>query len=151
MAFELYGQDAPYVASSNVTTITWTGNPPTYASGGLQQYTIVVPDTGTGNQSDVKAAANANVMPIGVTQDGPAIGSMQAVRVRVLGYSKVLAGGAITVGAQLSANATGQAVVAAAAGATNTYLLGIAESAAAQAGDLVTVRLTPGATVQVNA
>jgi len=151
MAVELYGIDVPRIASSNVSGLTYSGNPPVYSSGGVPQYYIVIPDTSDGTNFAVTLAANANVIPAGVAQDGPATGTGQSMRVRVMGESKVVAGGAISYGAQVSANASGQAVTAAAAGATDTYVLGIAQTAATQAGDVITVLLTIGATTQVNA
>ncbi len=141
--------DIPGHASTNVSALTYTGNPPVYSSGGIPQYYVVIPDTVDGTNEAVTLAANANVIPLGIAQDGPAVGPGQAVRIRALGVTKAIAGGAITFGQAVSANASGQVVAAAAAGATNTYIVGIALTPAAQAGDVISVLLTPGATVQV--
>lgn len=157
MAFEaLQGNDLPYRASSNVTSPTFTGNPPAYSSGGLPQYRVVTYDLATGNQSDIILASSATVMPLGISQSGGPIpgvgvsGPGQSVRVRTQGVSKVEAGAAITVGALLMTDSSGRVVTATAPAATNVFLIGQAESAATAAGDLVAVRLMIGATQQVN-
>ena len=144
MAYETQLFDEPMQASANVTTVTYSGNPPVYASGGIPQFYAVVPDTGTGFESDVKLAG-ANAAIIGIAQDGPAVGPAQQVRVRSLGVSKMVAGGAIAVGALIQTNASGQGVTAAAGTTTNLPVIGIARTAAAQAGDLFSIFLTPGA------
>ena len=144
MAYETQLFDEPCKASANVTTVTYSGNPPVYASGGIPQFTAVVDDTGTGLESDVKLAG-ATVAIRGIAQNGPAAGPGDAVQVRCLGVSKMVAGGAITVGALIQTNASGQGVVAAAGTATNLPVIGVARTAATQAGDLFSIFLTPGA------
>lgn len=151
MAFEIgTHNDFPYQASSNVSAITWTGNPPVYSSGGIPQYYGVVYDTGTGNESDVKLAG-ANAAIIGVAQDAPAVTAGGAVRVRTQGITRMIAGGAVTVGALLATDSSGRAVTAPSAGATDSPVIGVAETAATGAGDVLSVRLTPGAMTTVNA
>lgn len=150
MAYETQLFDEPCQASANVTAVTYSGNPPVYASGGIPQFYAVVDDTGTGNESDVKLAG-ANVAIRGIAQDGPAVGPAQEVRVRALGISKMIAGGAITVGQLIQTNASGQGVAAAAGTATNLPVIGVARTAATQAGDTFSVFLTPGAASIVTA
>lgn len=66
------------------------------------------------------------------------------VDVRMLGITKMVASAAITFGAKVNANASGQA---AAVGAAGTNGIGIALSASGAAGDVIDVFLTPGVTV----
>lgn len=133
-------------------------------SAGIPQYAVVVFDTAGGSGPyDMIAVANATTLPIGVNQSAggpptpggtiaPNATAGQSIDVRVVGVTKCIAGAAIaTANTPVSANASGQVVAAAAAGATNSYIVGIALTTAAAAGDLVTVLLTPGATTQVNA
>lgn len=150
----------PFVASSNVTAVTLTGNPPAYSSGGIPQFTAVVQDTATGNNRDVKGAT-VNTAPIlGVLQNSTypagnsqagAIGPADGADVMVYGVTKMVAGAAITSGALVSVNGSGQAVTAPAAGVSQVYAVGIALSAATAANDLVEVLLLPGLATQVNA
>lgn len=154
MAFEIQGNssDLPYQASSNVTALTYSGNPPVYASGGIPQYAVVSPDTGTGNESDVILAANgAGNIFIGIAQDGPATGPGESLRVRVSGVSKAIASAAITVGQLVTvANSSGQLGPAPAAGATSSFIVGRAETPATEVGDLFSVLLMIGASTQVS-
>ena len=144
MAYETQLFDEPMQASSNVSAITWTGNPPTYSSGGIPQYSAVVADTGTGNESDVKLAG-ANAAIIGIAQNGPAVGPGAQVQVRTLGISKMIAGGAIAVGALIQTDASGHGVTAAAGTTVNLPVIGIARTAATASGDTFSIFLTPGA------
>lgn len=144
MAYETQLFDEPMQASSNVTTVTYSGNPPVYSSGGIAQFCAVVFDTGTGNESDVKLAG-ANAAIVGIAQNGPAVGPGQAVQVRTLGVSKMIAGGAIAVGALIQTDANGHGVTAAAGTTTNLPVIGVARTAATASGDTFSVFLTPGA------
>ena len=147
MAFEEQNfNDEPYIGSTNVSALSWTGNPPVYSSGGIPQYSVVTQDTGTGNVGDVIVATSTTVMPVGISQDGPAIGPGNSVRVRTDGISKAIAGAAISVDASLMVNGSGQVVTATAAGATTFFLIGKALTAATAAGDIISVRLRIGAT-----
>lgn len=150
MAFEVNGIDMSYVASSNVTALTFSGNPPVYSSGGIVQFTVVTADISDGTNGAVTTATSNTVLPIGVAQDGPAVTAGQSCRVRVSGYTKAIAGGAITIGQLLKTNGSGQVVAASALGATNEYIIGQAETVATQTGDVITVRLNIGASL-VNA
>lgn len=150
MATEVQGLDYSYVASSNVTALTFTGNPPVYSSGGIPQFYVVTADLADGTNGAVTLAASNTVLPVGVAQDYPAVTAGQSVRVRVSGVTKAIAGAAITVGALLKANASGQVVTASALGATNEYIIGQAETAATASGDVISVRLNIGASL-VNA
>ncbi len=76
----------------------------------------------------------------------------QSIEVRVLGISKCIAGAAIAAaGTALTVNSSGQVVAAAAAGATSTYIVGIALTTSAASGDLISVLLLPGTSQIVNA
>jgi hypothetical protein len=151
MAGEINLLDESFIASTNVTALTFTGNPPVYTSGGIPQFTAVVEDTGTGNILDVLLAGTGALI-LGIAQDGPATGPGQSLKVRRLGRSKAQASGAVTYGAIVYvANASGQLGVAPAAGATNVYAVGKAMTPATAAGDLFEVELMPGLTTQVNA
>lgn len=150
MAYETNLLDEPCEASSNVATVTYSGNPPVYASGGIPQFYAVVDDTGTANESDVKVAG-ANAAIRGIAQDGPAVGPGGAVRVRSLGISKMVAGAAIAYGALIQTDSSGRGVTAAAGTATNLPVIGVARSAATQAGDLFSIFLMPGAASLVTA
>lgn len=152
MAFEEQNfNDEPFVASSNVSAITWSGNPPTYSSGGIPQYYVVTADTGTGNVGDCLLASSTTVMPLGIAQEGPAVGPGSSVRVRTDGISKAIAGAAISVDASLMVNGSGQVVTATAAGATNFFLIGKALTSATASGDTISVRLRIGSTQYVSA
>ena len=150
----------PFVASSNVTAVTLSGNPPTYSSGGIPQFTAVVVDTATGNARDIKGAT-VNTAPIlGVVQNSTypagnsqsgAIGPGDSADVMVYGVTKMVAAGAISVNALVSVNGSGQATTAPAAGVSQVYIIGIALTAATEANDLIEVLLLPGAATQVNA
>ncbi|HEU5423715.1 MAG TPA: hypothetical protein VFU72_09270 [Nitrolancea sp.] len=150
----------PFQASSNVTAVTLTGNPPAYSSGGLVQFTAVVFDTATGNPGDIKGAT-VNTAPIlGVLQNSTypagnstagAIGPGDSADIMVYGVTKMVAGAAITYGALVSVDSSGRAVTAPAAGVSQVYAIGIAKGNATALGDLVEVILLPGVATQVNA
>lgn len=143
-----------FIASANVTNPTYTadqyGNL-TYTSGGIPQYCCVVQDLATGNPLDVTlSGANANI--IGVAQDAPATGPNRPVNVQKSGIAKVSAASAINIGDLVATTGTGgQIATAPAAGATQTYIVGRALTAATEQGDIVSVQLMIGAATQVNA
>lgn len=150
----------PFVASSNVTAISLSGNPPVYSSGGIQQFTAVILDTATGNTRDIKQASSANSPILGILQNSTcpagsnysgAITAGDSADVMVYGVTKMVASAAISAGALVSVTTGGQAVTAAAAGTTDTYVVGIALTAATGQFDLIEVLLQPGMTTQVNA
>lgn len=150
----------PMVASSNVTAVTLTGNPPAYSSGGLVQFTAVVLDTATGNTRDIKGATVNTAPVLGVLQNSTfpagnsqagAIGPGDGADIMVYGVTKMVAGAAVSNGALVSVDGSGRAVTAAAAGVSQTYIVGLALTAAAAANDLIEVLLLPAAATQVNA
>lgn len=150
------GSDLTAMASSNVSAVVYNadqfGNL-TYASGGIPQFCAVTFDAGTGNPLDVILVNGpaAATIPVGIAQDWPAVGAGSPVRVQVMGQSKAIASAAISVGALVSvSNSSGQLATASAPGATNSYIVGRAETAAAEAGDIFTVTLLLGAATQVS-
>lgn len=153
--------DSPYQASTNVSAITYTGNPATYSSGGIGQFCCVTYDTATGNPHDIKLCGSNATFCVGINQSSTvlpgaagigAIGPGDAAEVRVAGVSKAQASAAITVGQAVAvANASGQLGPAPALGATSVFIVGYAQTAASNAGDIFEVLLTPGATAIVNA
>lgn len=153
MAYELHvpGGDISRKASSNVTAITWSGNPPAYSSGGIQAGYCVIFDTGTGNVDDVKIAGAAAVIAGVAGYENVAYGPGDEIPCQVLGVAKCVAGGAISVGDQLSTDSSGRVVDAAAIGATTAAVVGIAQTSASEAGDYVSVLLTIGSTTIANA
>ena len=149
MAFETPGLDLDLQVSANATTIS--------------QYAAVAVDP-AGNTGDVIYASGTNAFALGIVQDPggpPAIGTPapantpgQSVRVRMFGISKAIAAGAITVGAAVAVSGTtGQlgSVTFPGTGATDTFVVGFALSAATAAGDLFSVLLVPGLMTQVTA
>jgi hypothetical protein len=81
--------------------------------------------------------ARSDTLPIGILQDNPASG--QAANVRMLGISKVVAGGAFPVGSVLAADDNGRLVAA----SPGDFPIGIALEAAAEAGHVVTAFILP--------
>lgn len=143
MPFEINsGRDKTRVVSSSVSAITLDskGN---YSSGGIAQGTIVKLYT-SGSARDV-VAAGAGDYPDGVVVssskgNGPGL----TCTVRDEGVVKVIAGGAISLGDLLKADASGHAVTKAADGATTEYLIGQALEAATGSGDLISVQMRIG-------
>lgn len=80
----------------------------------------------------------AGVQPIGVCVDTPAA-SGRPGNIAISGVCKVVAGAAITAGAYVASDSSGKAVTAASA----DFALGIARSAAAADGDVISVLLMP--------
>jgi len=141
-------RDEAMMASSNVTALTYTvgsNRVPTYSSGGLGQFTACIIDTVSGGINDVTSPAAAGAKAIGIVQDYPAVGPLDAVRVRVSGVSKVRAAGAIAIGDTLMvADTTGRVQTATAA--TANFVIGRALEAAVAQDDLIAaeIRISDG-------
>jgi len=146
MAVELKGIDIPMKASANV------------GGGGLAQFTAVILDASAGFADVIQATATTQPI-FGVNQDEgdqlvlnsatpPTVQAGESLRVRIAGLSKMVAGGAVTIGQFLQVNASGQAVAITslnpATTATNTFVIGQALTAATQVGDVITVLLMQG-------
>lgn len=80
---------------------------------------------------------------IGVNSD-LSVASGERVEVMVAGIANVEAGGAITIGALVTSDASGRGVAAAPAAGANNRVIGIAMEAASAAGDIIRVLLSPG-------
>lgn len=112
------------------------------SSGDLQtkQFYIVKLDTAT--QGGVLLAAAASDQIIGVLQNKPGTGSISGVNhaavVRILGISKVIAGGTVAVGDWLTSDANGKAVATTTAG---DYVIGRSLNAGSS-GDIISVLMT---------
>lgn len=96
------------------------------------------------NASGQAAVPAAGALVVGVVQNGGTAGvvSGAAATIRYDGETKMIAGGTIAAGAQVTVNATGQAVAA----TTGNYVLGIA-LASAVANDVFAVLLLAGGKV----
>lgn len=80
---------------------------------------------------------------VGVNTDLTAA-SGERVEVVTHGIAYVEAGAAVTVGVLVTSDASGRGVAAAPAAGTNNRIIGIAMEAAAAAGDIIRVLLSPG-------
>lgn len=98
----------------------------------LKQYTFVKV---TGGQT-VGAVAAGSDIAIGVLQNKPAAAG-RAATINTNGVSKCIAGAAITAGASVSFNASGQVIAA----TTGLRIVGIALQAAGAANDTIAVNL----------
>lgn len=100
-------------------------------------YLLVTPGA---DDSEVAAADAATDPLIGVTTQ---IGTQANGRCDVVmgGVTEVVAGGAVSRGASLTSDSSGRAV---AVGATASRTIGIALTAAAQAGDIISILIAPG-------
>lgn len=96
----------------------------------------LIEDDGSGNAKLVAAAAQLGIT--GVLQNDPASG--QVATVRVAGVTKCVAGAAVAAGAMIVSNAAGEGVTY---GGTGGGVVGIAQDAAAAAGDLFSLLLLP--------
>lgn len=94
-----------------------------------KQFTVIKLDS-----NGAAASAGAGEAGIGILQNNP--GSGQAATVQIDGISKAKAGGTISAGAALAANASGLLVAA----TTGNYIVGFAKAAAAS-GDVFPVVL----------
>lgn len=150
------GDVETYIGSANVSTVQYTadqyGNL-TYSSGGILQYACVVLDVATAKPYDIKAPAAANVMPIGILLDGPAIGPNQAAAIQVRGRAKCRAFAAISVGDALAVGDTSGrvATISMTGGATDTPIVGYALTSSAEIDDFVEVDLRIGSYTTVTA
>ena len=90
------------------------------------------------NSSGQAARANATDLPIGVLLNKPSVAG-QAATIAWSGVAKVVAGGAITAGARVKADANGAAIAATTAAQP---VLGIALATAAS-GDVIPVLVNP--------
>lgn len=145
MAFTNQGpyDTRPMRASSNVSALTYSGNPPAYSSGGLPFGVAVAADTGTGLVGDCTLPSAVGAKIVGIAQTYPAAGTGDSVDVAVRGTVKCLAAGAIAIDDLIEvADNTGK--VQTARSATATFLLGRAVTAAVGAGDYVSVELNIG-------
>lgn len=132
------------------------------AGAGIAQFAAVVLDS-AGSYGDVMYPSGSGAFALGVVQDAgsfPTVGgssapvntSGQAVRVRRLGTTKMIAAGAIAINSAVAISGTsGQVgqVTFPGTGATDSYVIGFARTPATAAGDLVEVELTPGLMTQV--
>src|SRR5690554_272073 len=100
-------------------------------------YLLVKPGT---NDGEVAAATASTDALIGVTTQ---IGTQDngSCDVIMAGVTEVVAGAAVTAGASLTADSSGRAVTI---GATAGRTIGVAITAAAAAGDIISVLLAPG-------
>jgi hypothetical protein len=124
------------------------------AQGGSVQYNfgeIIVP--GTAVQSCVRstAAVGGTTFFLGVCQEtidaAKVVTGKVFADVRMLGISRVIAGGTVTVGARVTSDTSARAVAVtrAAAGAQPAPILGIALTGTTNVGEHIDVLLTPGA------
>lgn len=97
---------------------------------------------GADERTVIQSAAATN-SHIGVADDIATAGAGEPVDVVMSGVATVEYGGNVTVGALLTANATGQAIAATAAAGSNVRVIGIA-MVGGVSGDLGAVLLSPG-------
>ncbi len=88
-------------------------------------------------QYDHVAGADGNAHAVSA-EEAAAAGDIFAAA-QLQGKMKVEAGGVVAVGGNVGSDASGRAIASGAA--TGDYVLGVAESAAAAAGDIIEVRL----------
>ena len=110
------------------------------ANGAVPAYTIVKPDAAAGKV--IAAAAGADKV-FGVSTDVDAVLG-ERIDVILLGDARVIAGAAFAAGDLLMADASGRAILAAAAAGANVRTIGIAREAAAALGDIVEIVVQPG-------
>ena len=93
---------------------------------------------------DVIEAANGTTgQLIGTSIRGSAGAAAADIDVHMFGIAEVIAGAAINEGDPVTAGAGGKAAAAAPATTVNTWILGVALTAAAADGDVIFVRLGP--------
>jgi len=108
------------------------------AGANIGEYNVVKFD-GSGNVIPATAASD---QPVGVAQYQADSG--RPVAVTVMGYTKVVASGAISAGDRLKADTNGQVAAAGGEGAgTTVNVIGIAISNATSAGDIIEAVLFP--------
>ena len=83
-------------------------------------------------------SAGANVIGIAIGETDDAVAADADVDIQIKEIGKWVAGGAISVGAELATDANGKAVTA----TSGDFIVGIALTAATAAGDLVQVQIT---------
>lgn len=103
-------------------------------------YTIVKPG-GTAGQVQAGAAAADKVF--GVSDDVDRVAN-EPINVIHMGEARVLAGAAFAAGDPLMSDASGRAILAAAAAGTNVRTIGWAREAASALGDIVEMVVQPG-------
>jgi hypothetical protein len=127
-------------ASSNVSALTLDamGN---YASGGMNQYAVVVQDTSSAKFGDVTLPAGSAAKALGVNMGAPA-GPGDPVQCRVEGIARCRAASAISLGdTVMVADTSGR--IATATAATANFVVGRALEAATAANQIITVLLDP--------
>lgn len=139
------------IASSNVSSITWTGNPPVYSSGGIPDAVVVTLDASDAIGDLAVKVAGTTDIPLGVAYlDRPAVTAGQPIAVQYVGVARLKAHAAISVGDQVVVGAADGTISTATTGAaTSQALVGRALQAAAEAGDYISVQLTIGGTTVV--
>jgi hypothetical protein len=124
------------------------------AQGGAVAYTfgeILVPGTAVQSCTRSTAAVSGTTFFLGVCQetvDATKVGTGKVfVDTRLLGISRVIAGGTVTVGARVTSDTSARAVAVtrAAAGAQPAPILGVALTGTTNVGEHIDVLLTPGA------
>ncbi len=112
------------------------------AGGTIAAFTIVKKGA---DDNNVVAAAAATDKLLGVTTGPVQLTSATGDRVDVVvqGVAEVLAGAAFVVGDKLTSDASGRAIVSAAAAGTNNPVVGVALKDASAAGDIVQILVSP--------
>lgn len=88
----------------------------------------------------VTVCAASTDVPVGVLQNKPTSG--QEAEIDMDGITKVVAGAAVSAGAEVMSDANGKAITAATAG---NRIAGVALSAAGGAGEIIAIKLYAGA------
>ena len=110
------------------------------AEGNITKYAVVVAGSQEGKVT-LPAGANASKI-IGIAQNDAADG--EPVRVRLLGISKAIAAGAISMGDLVQiADSAGKVQTASPAAGTNAFIVGVAMDAAGSAGEYVHINIMP--------
>jgi hypothetical protein len=117
------------------------------ATGGSQAYKLGESVVLGATQDQVARATSAGAQVLGVCQediDAAKVNTGKAViNIRMLGISYCIAGAAIAIGAKLTNDTSARVVTQAGAVGSGSPVMGVALSAAAAAGDLIQVMLTP--------
>lgn len=99
------------------------------------------------SSSQVVAISAATDVPYAILQNDSANAAGKAAELMMAGVSEVIAGAALTVGAQVTVDATGRIVAAVAGTDTTKYVIGIVMVGCANAGERATISfncLNPG-------
>lgn len=113
----------------------------------ITQFTFV--KLGTSDQT-ITAVTGVNDQIIGVALESASAGDVtkgRIIDVRLMGIARVQAAAALTRGARVRTNATGQAAALSGAAGTVDNVAGILMFSTAALNDLVDIMLTPGVTV----